>query len=106
MCSDVSDISGRAARQYITLNARTESTFGYLKIVCRLKVHPVLRGGSEVTGQAHGGIGSNRALAIDNGADPVHGNAQITRELIQTDFHVAKILKEDFSGMNGWKLFS
>jgi hypothetical protein len=46
-------VSGGAAGQHIALDPRAERLFGDLKIIRRLKVHPVLRGSSEITGQPH-----------------------------------------------------
>jgi len=97
-------VSGGAAGQHIALDPRTERLFGDLKIIRRLKDHPVLRGSSEITGQPHGRVGGNRPLAVDNGADAVHRNAQITRKLVETDLHIAKVFEQDLSGVNGWKL--
>jgi hypothetical protein len=97
-------MSGGAARQHIALDPRTERPFHDLKIICRLQVHPALRGGSEISGEPHGGIGRNRPFAVDDGADSIHRNAQIARQLIQTNLDVPKVLKQDLAGVNGWKL--
>jgi hypothetical protein len=101
----MSTISGGAAGQHIALDPRTERSFHNLKIICRLQIHPVLRGGSEIPGEPHGGIRRNRPLAVDDGADPIHRNAQIACKLIQTNLDIAKVLKQDLAGMNRWKLF-
>lgn len=102
----MSGISGGAAGQHIALDARTERSFDDLKVVCRLEVYPLLRGGSEIPGEPHGGISSNRSLAVDDNADPIHWNARIAGKLIQTNVDVAKVLKQDFARVNRWKLLA
>lgn len=95
------EISGGAARQYISFDARSKRSFRDLKIVGCLQVHPVLSGGSKIPGKPHGGIGGDRALAIDYGADAVHGNSQIASKLIEADLYVPKVFTQDLTRVNG-----
>ncbi|SPF44613.1 hypothetical protein SBA4_3250002 [Candidatus Sulfopaludibacter sp. SbA4] len=68
--------SGRGPGQDFPLDPGPYLLAGDLQIVRDLEIQPVLRRRSEIPGQAHRGIHGDGPLTVDDGADPVHGNAK------------------------------
>ena len=58
---------------------RFRRTLGCSQIVYRLQVQPELRGAAEVVREPHGGIGGNRAAAVQNVGDAARRDADVGR---------------------------
>jgi hypothetical protein len=97
-------IASSAAGEKVSLDASSKRSFSDLKIVGRLQVYPIRRGGSKMPGWPDGGVGRDRAIAVTDGTDPVHRHPQIARKVIEADSNVPKI--QDLPGMDGWQCLS
>lgn len=70
--------------------------------VVGLQVEPEFGAGAETAGQAQGGIGGDRAIAVDDPADAVGRHAEVARQGVDADAErLHELLKEDFAGGNG-----
>jgi hypothetical protein len=84
-------IASSAAGEKVSLDASSKRSFSDLKIVGRLQVHPIRSGGSKIPGEPDGGVGRDRAIAVNDRTDPVPRHPQIARKLIEADSNAPQI---------------
>ena len=70
------------------------------QVVVGLEIHPILGPGAEEQGLPQGGVGRNGSLAVDDGADAVHGNANSAREAVEADSGILQVFLQDDSRMD------
>ena len=81
-------------------------TLGYAQVVVDLEVEPQLRRYPETLAEAQRGVGGNGALAVDDFADAVGRNDDLTGERVDAHAHRPhEVLGEDFAGRNQCQQF-
>lgn len=84
-----------------TSHVAPDFVFGECEVVQGLQVHPEHRTGSKPVPKPQRGITSNRAFALHDLSDPIVRYVDLTREFGSTDAKFGKLVREDFSRMNG-----
>ena len=70
------------------------SSSTYLEVVSDLKIQPILRRCAEIPRQTNGGVHGDGPLAVDNRADPVHGNPECAPQFVQADANLFEFIPE------------
>ncbi len=88
--------------KHLALDLAFQTLLGYFQVVMRLQVEPELRGGAESARQTQGGIGSDAALALNNGVDAIRRYAQGARQGVLADFQrLEEFFQQNLTGMDG-----